>query len=245
MLDLRAYWGASRAPRYSLLFALPLLLFYQVLVAIQPVGPRGAGWRNGADVILQGVFVSLAGRWGPLIFLVLLTGVGLWLVVRDHRAHRGPLAPWVFWVMLAESVALAILCGVVVGALTAQVVRASTALALATPAQLSLTTRLMLSLGAGLYEELLFRVVIVGLLALVARTVFGWRPWVGGTFAVVVGALLFSAFHYVGAYGDRLALASFVFRTFAGLFFSALFVLRGFGITAWTHALYDVFVLVL
>ena len=29
----------------------------------------------------------------------------------------------------------------------------------------------------------------------------------------------------------------------AGIFFSALYLLRGFGITAWTHALYDVFLL--
>jgi hypothetical protein len=35
-----------------------------------------------------------------------------------------------------------------------------------------------------------------------------------------------------------------VFRTIGGLFFSALYVLRGFGITAWTHALYDILVLV-
>lgn len=241
----RAYWSASRAARYSLLFALPLFIFYQVLVALQPVGPRGGEWRNGADVLLQQLFISVVGRRGPLIFLLLLTIVGLWLVVKDKRANRSPLAPWVFWVMLAESAVLAILCGMIVGALTAQVVGASTALALATPDGLSIPTRLMLSLGAGLYEELLFRVVLVGSLALGARALFGWRPWAAGAFAVGLGAVIFSAFHYVGPYGDRLEFASFVFRTIAGLFFSALFVARGFGITAWTHALYDVFVLVL
>jgi hypothetical protein len=62
--------------------------------------------------------------------------------------------------------------------------------------------------------------------------------------AVVSGALLFSLFHYIGPGGDRLQLYSFVYRTIGGLFFSALYVVRGFGITAWTHALYDVLVLV-
>jgi hypothetical protein len=61
--------------------------------------------------------------------------------------------------------------------------------------------------------------------------------------AALGGALIFSAFHYVGAYADPFSLQSFVFRALAGLFFSALFLLRGFGITAWTHALYDVMVL--
>ena len=59
--------------------------------------------------------------------------------------------------------------------------------------------------------------------------------------ALACGALIFSSFHYVGPYGDRLELGSFTFRTIAGVLFSGLYLLRGFGITAWTHALYDVF----
>ena len=102
----------------------------------------------------------------------------------------------------------------------------------------------MLSLGAGLYEELLFRVILVSGLLLLARRVLKWGPKLANTFAVAAGALIFSAFHYVGAYGDPLRLDSFVFRTIAGVAFSALYVFRGFGITAWTHALYDVLVLV-
>ncbi|MEP7382313.1 MAG: CPBP family glutamic-type intramembrane protease, partial [Gemmatimonadota bacterium] len=72
----------------------------------------------------------------------------------------------------------------------------------------------------------------------------GWGPAASGIFATIVGALIFSAFHYVGAYGDRLEVGSFVFRAIAGVAFSALYIVRGFGITAWTHALYDVMLLV-
>ena len=43
-----AYWRLTREPRYSLLFALPLLVCYQVLAALQPVGPHGS-LRSGAD----------------------------------------------------------------------------------------------------------------------------------------------------------------------------------------------------
>jgi hypothetical protein len=59
----------------------------------------------------------------------------------------------------------------------------------------------------------------------------------------VLGALVFSGFHYVGQYADALTLQSFTFRALAGVAFSALYLVRGFGITAWTHALYDVAVL--
>ena len=65
------------------------------------------------------------------------------------------------------------------------------------------------------------------------------------TIAAVVGALIFSAFHYVGEYGDRFSVASFTYRAIAGLVFSGLYLMRGFGITAWTHAFYDVYVMVL
>ena len=102
----------------------------------------------------------------------------------------------------------------------------------------------MISLGAGIYEELLFRVLLVGALAWLAGRLFGWSAGAAGVFATLVGALIFSAFHYVGPYGDQLELASFTFRAIAGVLFSGLYLLRGFGITAWTHALYDVFLAV-
>src|SRR6266699_3613138 len=157
---IRPYWQASRAPRYSLLFALPLLIIYQILAALAPPAPGGTAVRNGADIILESVFVWLAGAWGPRLFM---------------------------------------LC--------------------------------------------LFRVVLVGLLAWGATKLLGLRPLLAGVAATVVGALIFSAFHYIGPFGDRFDIYSFVFRTIAGLFFSGLYLLRGFGITAWTHALYDVFLL--
>src|SRR2546426_9411857 len=84
-----SYWQASRAPRYSLLFALPLLLFYQTLAVLLSHGARSV--RNGADVILQSLFVALAGSWGPLLFMLCLIGGGLWLVTRGMRAHGSPL----------------------------------------------------------------------------------------------------------------------------------------------------------
>jgi hypothetical protein len=65
-----------------------------------------------------------------------------------------------------------------------------------------------------------------------------------GVAATILGAAIFSAFHYIGPYGDQLQVYSFVFRMVAGMFFSALYLVRGFGITAWTHALYDVFLAV-
>lgn len=239
------YWQASRAPRYSLLFALPLLIIYQVLAVLAPPGPGGAQIRNGADVLLQAVFVWLAGTWGPRLFMLCLIGAGAWLIAKDIRAKGGRLSPTVLGTMLLESLCLSLVFGIVVSGLTVALLGAPPppmALGL-TSERLSRETLLMLSIGAGIYEELLFRVVLVGLLAWGALKLLGWQPLAAGIAATVLGALIFSAFHYIGPYGDRLDVYSFVFRTIAGLFFSALYLTRGFGITAWTHALYDVFLL--
>jgi hypothetical protein len=240
----RTYWQASRAPRYSLLFALPLLIIYQVLAALAPAGPGGVIVRNGADVMLQSIFVWVAGAWGPRIFLLCLIGVGAWLIARDVRSNRTSIRPTLLAGMLLESTCLALVFGIVVAVLTAAVLGSPPPMAIGFVQQhIGRLTLLMISIGAGIYEELLFRVLLVGLIAWTAHKVLGWRPLVAGIVAAVLGALIFSAFHYIGPYGDRWDVYSFVFRSIAGLFFSGLYLLRGFGITAWTHALYDVFLL--
>jgi hypothetical protein len=245
-MPVTGYWRASRAPRYSLTFALPLLLLYELL-AFTLSGDAIAGVRNGADVLLKSLFVGFGGRNGLIAFGALLLGTGVALVWRDLR-RGGGLELGVFGLMAVESVLYALAFGLVVGTLTGVLLGGlvpAGAAPLALPVGgLSLTTQLMISLGAGIYEELLFRVLLVGALAWVASRGFGWRSWESGAFATVLGALVFSAFHYIGPYGDPLELPSFTFRVLAGLVFSAMYLVRGFGITAWTHALYDVWLMV-
>ena len=236
------YFASVRAPRYAVLFALPLLLAYEALVAAS--GATGGSVRNGADALFAAVFTAVAGPNGPVVFGGLLVGIGAWLAWRDRRGALK--ASW-FAAMFAESVALAVATAVVVGTVTAQLLGRVGLLAAGTgPVDaLSLVDRLTVSLGAGLYEELLFRVVLVGGLTWVGRSALGWRDGAASAVAVAVSALVFSAFHYVGASGDAFTVASFTFRALAGVWFSVLYVFRGFGIAAWTHALYDIGVLVL
>src|SRR5215469_10214193 len=97
------YWALSRSPRYSLLFALPLLFVYELLVVGLSHG-TGGGVRNGADVLLQQAVYAVAGRYEPIVFGVLVLGIGIWLVVRDFKKHRGPLRGSTFVAMAAEAI---------------------------------------------------------------------------------------------------------------------------------------------
>ncbi len=237
-----SYFNVSRSHRYSILFAMPLLLGYEALAALLAKPGKGE-LRNGADAILRSAFSAVAGVHGTTIFMAAIILLGVGLVVRDLRASKDKLRTSVFVGMLAESVALAGAFGFVIGITTAKLLGSLHALSLGPLAQTSWTTRLMLSLGAGLYEELFFRVLLVTALAAGARIVLGLGPRGSGIIAALVGAFIFSAFHYIGPYGDALQLQSFVFRMLSGLAFSALYLTRGFGIAAWTHALYDAFLL--
>jgi hypothetical protein len=243
------YWDKARTPRYSLLFALPLFLFYEGLAAALAGSPGAASVRNAADVVLKTPFLAISGTRGSLVFFATIVATFVFVVARDLTKSRDRLKPRFFGFMLAESAALALLLGVVVGTITAKLLGGIGLSAQAggvTPLQqMSAGTRLMLALGAGLYEELLFRVILVGGLAFGVRWLTGATRVQAGFVAAMVGALVFSAFHYVGEYGDPLELASFTYRAIAGLVFSGLYLMRGFGITAWSHALYDVYVMVL
>jgi membrane protease YdiL (CAAX protease family) len=95
--------------------------------------------------------------------------------------------------------------------------------------------------GAGIYEEVLFRLLLFSGLVALGRRLSG-SPALAVSLGALVSALLFSAAHHVGPYGEPFEGYNFLFRTVAGVYFALLFQLRGFGIAVGAHACYDVIV---
>jgi hypothetical protein len=235
------YLQLTRKHTYSLLFVLPLLVLYELGAAM--ISDSTHGLRNGADVVLRSA-LAMGGVHSTLAFTAVLAVVGIFLIIREQRRERVPLQGPVFAGMAVESVVYALLFGIVVGTLTAWML-GSVQLSGGTGAldRLPIVDAIVVSLGAGFYEELLFRVVLVGgLLAVFHYSGAGKKA--GRIYAAVLAALIFSGFHYIGPYGDEFQVTSFTFRFVAGLALNALFIARGFGIAAWTHALYDVFLVI-
>jgi membrane protease YdiL (CAAX protease family) len=98
----------------------------------------------------------------------------------------------------------------------------------------------VLSMGAGIYEEMVFRLAGLALLHLLLIDVLRMpRKW-GYLAIVLITSLAFAHYHYWG--GQPFSWRTFVFYTTAGVYFSLLFLTRGFGITAFTHSAYDMIV---
>ena len=108
-----------------------------------------------------------------------------------------------------------------------------------------LVTRLVMSIGAGVYEETVFRLGLLGGLVAVFEKLLGLGRWVAIAAAFVLSAIAFSAVHHIPPYGDPFSMGIFTFRLLAGVFFGLLFWLRGFAVAVYTHALYDIYVLLI
>ncbi len=225
------YWVQSRRPLASLVFIAPLLVVYEAGVLV--LGAEQV--RNGADVWLRQL-LDLLG-FGQYFLLPTLTVSAL---VAWHYLTREPwqLSRGLIPAMAAECVALAVCLRLILyaqGMLFAQ-------LTVTVPLSVTSTmARAVGFLGAGIYEELLFRLLLLLPMAWGLRAL-GVKPKVSFVAAVVITSLLFSAAHHVGPGGYPFVWFDFFFRFLASVFFSVLFVYRGFGIAAGAHAGYDLLV---
>lgn len=246
------YAARSRRPLTILVFLLPMLVLYEVGSFLYLTRDAGALDTIGAHHLLARFF-ELFGAFsfhlpGATLVVVLLA---MHLLRRDPwRVHPRTLGG-----MAMESVAWTLpllMLGILLSPTpTITPTDLEPLLApseLAPPpgglAELSWQARLTLSVGAGLYEELLFRMVGIALVHTVLADLLRVPDRWAGPAAVVVSALAFAWYHdAAGSAGEVRLLLTFYFLS--GVYFGILYLARGFGIVAAVHALYDVFALII
>ena len=221
----------------SLVLVFPLFLVYQVGVLYT------LPMLNGADfltvLLFRNVGLSTSAYLGYTAAVAVLFTIGV-LVLR----RRQQFDPAIAWRVFIESAIYALTMGSLIVFVMTRVFGISPRLAGGIAGQ-SFLTRVVMSLGAGVYEETVFRLgIMAGLTALLERGV-GLRRWVAATIGLVVSSVLFSAVHHIPPYGDPFTVGVFTFRVLAGACFGLLFWTRGFAIAVYTHALYDLYVLVI
>ena len=229
-----SYFLKSRTSFYSFLFTLPLFLLYEVNILF-------LSWddilvvRNGADFLMRSILESfdIYGLYGlGLVFFLGLLVTYIFFIKEDQQQEVN--VNFLF-IMLAESM----LWSVVLYFLLFKFM-----VLLMNPVGKTILQQVTLAIGAGIYEEFLFRVLLIAGLSGILGFVFMWDNTFKNIIAVLLSGGIFSAFHFMGEYGDFFSMELFLIRFFAGLILGVLYMYRGFGITAYTHSIYDLIVLI-
>lgn len=103
-----------------------------------------------------------------------------------------------------------------------------------------LLDRLALGIGAGIYEELVFRLVLISLVVMIGVDVLRLRQTTVAVVAVAISSLVFAAHHHPPIGTEPFALVPFMFRAIAGVYLALVFWYRGYGPAAGCHAAYNV-----
>jgi membrane protease YdiL (CAAX protease family) len=231
------YSHLATRPLHVLVFLLPLMVLYEVGSILYLSDPGQGVMETIAARRILGGFFELFGHASfhlPPVVLTVVLLVWHWLE-KDSWKIR----PHVLLGMLLES-CLWVLPVLVLGHLILLGARPTPALAAAPLAEYTQQAKLTLAVGAGIYEELLFRLILITLLHLLLVDLMKLKNLTGFTIAAIVSAITFALYHDVA----RQDTAKFIFLAGAGAYFAVLYILRGFGIAVATHALYDIVVLI-
>ncbi len=224
------YLAWSRDPAVGLFAVLPLWIAYEALR--QTLTPSE---RNGAEALVTNALFLM--RPHGLVVLRIVFAVTVVLAAVSILRRRLP------WGKVALVSALeGTVYGLMLGPLSA-VLMQTVALDAFGPTRDRLAANLVGSLGAGIFEEAVFRLGLLSLLALAAArscVAFGLPKALGVAFAILASGALFSLFHHLGAGGEPFDGGVFTFRLMAGVLLGVLFVFRGFAVVVYTHAFYDV-----
>lgn len=235
------YWGDAKTPLSSVLFLIPWIVIYEFGVLVMGQDEPDV-LRNGADFWMRCLLVRIG------VGQTLLPGLVITTLLTWHLFQKNP---WRFRFatqigMFAESILLAVVL-VAVGQFHDLVFRGIATAPESQVIELVVSgpvTRAVSFIGAGVYEEVMFRLLLIPPAFLVFR-MFEFPVRWAATMAAISTSFLFAVAHHVGPSADAFNVFAFSFRAAAGLFFATVFLLRGFGITVGCHAAYDLLVGVL
>jgi membrane protease YdiL (CAAX protease family) len=235
---LGTYRAQSRNGINSLVLVAPLFVVYQLGILLTH------GWKSGVDFVTPRLLLLFGGNklyYSLFNVAVLAVFVAVFFILRKKRT----LHPLTAGGVAVES----LLYAAVMGGVAARILFAlGLSPEMLVPAAADgppsgIVNAVVLSIGAGTYEELFFRLVMLGGLLLVLEKT-KLKRWQSVVIAVVSSSLVFSACHYVPLGIEPWGLWSFSFRFLLGVFFAVLYVVRGFAVAVYTHSFYDIFILV-
>ena len=232
---MKNYFKHTSSLLFGVIVSIPLAIYYEISMLYVNRGME-ADIRNGADVMFKRLFEGI-GYDGPLAGIIMFVFLFIMAAFAQgaHKEKEGIKIEWhLYPVMMAESALYAMLLFAVM----------TISMNVLIPTLAISPIDFAYALGAGVYEELLFRALLLaGLLFLAGKIPAKTQIW--KIMAVFISALIFSWAHYIGVAGDTFSIVSFISRTLGGVFLGLVFMYRGLGPAVYTHAIYDIYTMYL
>ena len=229
-----SYFIQTKSSFYSFLFTIPLFIIYEIGIIFLSRDDIIVV-RNGADFLMRAILESFGifGLYGlgVIFFIGFIVSYIFFLKGKNSSDIR---TEYLF-IMVFESIVWAILLYILLSKFM---------VLLMIPIGKAILQQVILAVGAGIYEEFLFRVLLISGLSSIIGFVFLWEEQGSNIAALIIAAAIFSGFHFMGEYGDYFTMELFLLRFFAGVILGILYYIRGFGITAYAHSIYDLIVLI-
>lgn len=229
-----SYFSTSRSYFYSFLFTIPLFFVYEISILFLSKDDIIVV-RNGADFLMRNILESFGIYGLYALGFVFFFGFALSFIFFIKADRKKELKSNFLFFMFIESVLWSFILYLMLSKFM---------LVLMNPMGKMILQQVTLAIGAGIYEEFLFRVLLIAGLTRLLGFIFLWKQLSRKIVALIISGGIFSAFHFMGEYGDFFSMELFLLRFFAGIILGVLYLFRGFGITAYTHSIYDLIVLI-
>ncbi len=229
--SLHQYLNSSRTIHYSLIVTLPVLVIYEIGILIL-FRDSFFEMRNTGEILLRNLFESLH-LTNPYAVSGILLGCFIAVMWRGYHIEKRPgiRANYIVY-MLLESM------------FWASILFVSMHLFSQLPLQISSiedkVSNMNLALGAGIFEELIFRLVLIGAILVILQRGLSFEPIVAVPIAIFSAACIFAAFHL---FTEMYYFPVFTQRVFGGILLGSLFYLRGYGISVYAHIVYNILIL--
>ena len=219
----------------SLVVVFPLFLSYELLVLFSST-------MNGVDFVSRTMISLVDGN--RVHYALIHLGIGLLVlgyVLYQRKRNRGIRISVLS--LIVESLIYALLLGTTIRLFMIYVLGFEASAADSSLALGRIGESIVTSLGAGVHEELVFRLgVMTGLAAILRRFHVGHSSSV--LVGLVISSVLFSAAHHIGPFGDPFSSDVFVYRVLAGASFGAIYYFRSLAHAVYSHVLYDLYVFI-
>ena len=227
--DFSRYLEHSRRLSVGLVVSLPLLPLYEIGILL-----TGSPVENHVSALVKRMIAVLGGN----AYLVVTAAVAAVYVLALVRKHRGSASDFHnYLVIIVESAVYALILGAGIYAIGMPLAAEAGDDGSRTRAFLGLA---ILYMGAGVWEELFFRLVLLGGFLYLSVRQFGGNSLVFSIVGLLLSSAAFSAIHHLGSMGEPFLPGVFLFRMTAGMILGVLYLTRGLGVCVYTHAFYNV-----